>query len=140
MAAIKSAAEISEKWTRVTPGRQSDYENGVRNPTEDWASKTSGAEGAWSAGVQDAITNKRFARGIREAGTEKWQRKTTEVGIGRWGAGVRAAGDDYQAGFDPYRQVISSVSLPARYPKGDPRNFDRVAAVANALHKKKVQG
>lgn len=140
MAAIKSAAEIAEKYSRVTPGRQADYEAGVKTPTKDWASNTEAAADNWADGVQKAAANKSFSKGVRKAGTAKWSRKVLEVGIGRWGAGVRAATSDYQSGFEPYQGVIAALALPPRYPKGDPRNIDRVARLASALHQKKLTG
>ena len=140
MAQIKSASEIAKKWSEVTPTRQSFYEAGVKSPLRDWATNTAAAEDAWASGVQEAAANKRFGAGVRRAGTEKWSRKVVEVGVPRWGAGVRAAAPDYEEGFRPYRDVIESTSLPPKYAKGDPRNIDRVAAIAMALHKKKVQG
>jgi len=140
MAQIKSASEIAKKWAEVTPTRQAFYEAGVKSPLRDWATNAAAAEDAWAAGVQEAAANKRFGAGVRKAGTEKWSRKVVEVGVPRWGAGVRAAAPDYEEGFRPYRDVIESVSLPPKYAKGDPRNIDRVAAIAMALHKKKVQG
>ena len=30
---VKSAAAIAKKWARVTPGRDQDYEDGIRNPS-----------------------------------------------------------------------------------------------------------
>jgi len=137
---IKDSAAIAEKWSRVTPQRQADYEAGVKAPGKDWATNTRNAADSWAQGVQQAAANGSFAKGVQAAGNEKWQRKTVEVGIGRWGAGVRAGGADYQAGFDPYRQTLASLTLPPRYPKGDPRNIDRVAQIASALHNKKVSG
>ncbi len=37
MPVIKSSAKIAEKWAKVTPQRSAEYEDGVRNPTKDWA-------------------------------------------------------------------------------------------------------
>jgi len=140
VAQIKSASEIAKKWSEVTPTRQAYYESGVKNPLKDWATNTAQAEDAWAAGVQEAAANKRFGAGVRKAGTEKWSRKVVEVGVPRWGAGVRAASPDFENGFKPYRDVIESTALPPKYAKGDPRNIDRVAAISQALHKKKVSG
>ena len=140
MAAIKSEQEIAEKWARVTPTRAADYESGVKAPLKDWAINAGAAEDSWAMGVSSAAGNKSFSKGVRKAGNEKWSRKTIEVGINRWGPGVRAAASDYASGFAPYRQVLASLVLPARYPKGSPQNIDRVAAVAAALAAKKRTG
>ena len=140
MPAIRSSAEIAKKWAEVTPGRQSQYEAGVRNPLKSWQSGASAAASAYYEGVTTAASEKRYERGVSKAGDEKWKRKTTELGPGRWGTGVRASQADYQTGFDPYASTIAGTTLPARYPAGDPRNIQRVEAIASALHRKKISG
>jgi len=139
MPAIKPIDQIAEKWARVTPGRSADYEAGIRSPKKNWEEATAAAESAWAQGVQDAIQNKRFGKGVKEAGTGKWQRKALEIGVGRWGPGVSAAERDYRAGFAPFRDVIERTELPPRYRRGDPRNIERVAKIAAALHEAKVK-
>jgi len=135
---IKSAGEIAGKWARVTPQRAADYQAGVKDTSVDWAGPTKAAEGRYEQGVQEAITKKRFGSGVSAAGTEKWRSKTEAVGVQRWPQGVRVAENDYEKGFAPYRDVIEGVSLPEKFAKGDPRNYDRVVAVGTALHTKKV--
>lgn len=140
MAEIKSLSRVVEKWTRVTPARAQDYQAGVASPRRDWQQATSAAQDRWSEGVQGAIQRGAFGSGVDAAGTQKWSRKTQEVGTQRWGPGVRAAAQDYQKGFEPFRQVIEATALPPRFPAGDPRNFDRVRAIGEALHRAKTGG
>ncbi len=138
--AIASPADIATKWARVTPGRTADYESGVRNPRKDWEAETKAAEPRYKEAVTKAAAEGRFGRGVTKAGKAKWQRKAIEVGTGRFGPGVAAAGPDYEAGFAPYQAVISGLTLPERYPTGDDRNLARVAVIAKALHTKKIKG
>jgi len=138
MPAIRSASEIADKWARVTPGRSTDYAAGIDKPKKDWETQTLAAEEAYEGGVQAAIAEDRFTKGVKEAGTEKWQRKARELGTVRWGPGITAARPDYQAGFAPFRDIIERTTLPPRRPKGDPANIDRVRILADALHKAKV--
>ena len=138
MPAIRSLADIATKWSTVTPQRAADYEAGVKDPKKDWAAQTAAAEGAYESGVTEAITQKRFSRGVKDAGTAKWQDKTIKVGVGRWGPGVRAAQGDYEKGFAPYHDTIARTTLPPRFGRGDPRNIDRVATIAAALHNTRV--
>lgn len=137
MAEIKSLSAISEKWTRVTPGRRADFEAGVRSPTKSWQGMATAAEGAYEDGVQQAITKKRYGAGIRAAGDTKWQGETL-ANVSRWPEGVSRAGDAYQQGFSDYHQTIQSTTLPPRYAAGDPRNLERAAKIAAALHARKV--
>ena len=140
MPAIRSAREIAEKWARVTPGRAPDYEAGVKNPKKDWETQTLKAADAYREGVQAAISEGRFEKGVRKAGTSKWQTKAVKLGVPRWGPGVAAAKDAYEKGFAPYRDIIERIELPPRRPKGDPGNIDRVRVIAMALHEAKVKG
>lgn len=138
--AIKSVAQIAEKWRRVTPQRSEDFAQGVQNPRKDWKGQTLAAAANYAAAIQQAITGKRYDAGVNKAGTEKWQRKTLQKGVNRWAEGVNLAADDYQTGFAKYRDVIARLDLPPRYPTGDPRNIQRVAAIAAALNKAKTAG
>jgi len=139
MVKVKKIDEIAKKWAEVTPGRAPYYEAGIRNPREDWGSRTADAEPAYIQGVQEAISQKRFSAGVRKAGTPKWQRKSLEVGVRRWPEGVRAAQDDYRKNFGPFVDTISALVLPERKAKGDPSNIERVRKIADALHKKKLE-
>lgn len=138
MPKIRSASDIAEKWARVTPERVPDYENGVKNPKESWSEKTLAAKEAYKAGITESIAKDRFAKGVSKAGNEKWQAKAISKGVARFGPGVQVAQADYEEGFAPYAGVIAGTTLPPRFAKGDPRNIERVKAMAAAMRAKKV--
>lgn len=140
MAKIRSLSEIAAKWKDVTPRREAYYKAGVERPKKDWAEETKAAAKGWEEGVTSAVTEKRFEKGVAKAGLEKWRKRTLVKGAeqGRWSAGVRAFADEYAKGFGPFRDVIEKVELPARYSKGDDRNYERVKAIGRALHAAKL--
>ena len=140
MAEIKDASRIAEKWARVTPGRAGDYTEGINNPRRDWAASTIAAEDSYKAGVTAAANAGRFGRGVRAAGTEKWRERAIAKGPQRFAEGVQLGQADYLAGFEPFAAVIRATNLPPRFPKGDPRNIDRVRVLAAALNKKRIGG
>lgn len=140
MAQIKPLADIRKKWTDVTPSRTPQYQAGVQSPTKDWASNTKAAVQSYEQGVSAAVANKSFEKGVNTAGTEAWQNGALQKGVTRYGPGVAASGGAYENGFAPYHEVISRVTLPARGMRGDPRNYQRVQAIGDALHAKKVSG
>lgn len=140
MAEIRSIDKIVSKWTRVTPGRQQDFQDGVASPRRDWGSETAAAEPRYVEAVTAAASEGRYGRGVTAVGTQKWKRKVTEVGVQRWGPGVRAGAQDYQTGFRPYAETIAATDPGPKFPAGDPRNIDRVRVLAQALHAKKVGG
>lgn len=139
MAFIRSIEQIAKKFAQVTPGRTEDYRFGVENPRRDWMAATAAAESAYEGGVTQAIAKKRFGKGVKTAGTSKWQRGAIEKGTARWGPGVSLAQDVYATAFAPFRDAIERCTLPPRYPRRDPRNLDRVKAIVNALVAAKEQ-
>lgn len=140
MPKIRSIDAITRKWHDVTPQRADEYIEGVRSPKEDWKGKTLAAAKNYELGIQAALVNKSFDKGVGKSSTGRWQEKAIKKGGVRFGPGVQEAAPDFQAGFAPYRDVIAQTSLPPRYPKGDPRNIERVRAMAKALRDKKLAG
>ena len=138
MAEIKSLSAITEKWTRVTPGRQEDYKLGIKNPKRDWADETLASKDNWKAGIDAAHQNNLFTKGVEEAGTKKWQKKALEKGPGRFAEGVIYAGPDFESGFKRFHAAIAAVDLGPRYPRRDPRNLNRVKLIVNALVAEKM--
>ena len=129
---------IVDKWSRRASQAGPDYAAGVKSPRKDWAQATTDAKDAQAAGIQAAIAAGSFEKGVAEAGTGKWQRKAIAVGAQRFGPGVAAAKADYQSGFSPYAAVIQGVALPPRGARGDPRNYENVRLIGEALHSAKV--
>lgn len=138
MAAVKSADRVAGKWSRVTPMRQQDYTEGVQSPRTPWAAAAAAANDRYKAGVQEAATANRFQRGVQAAGDQRWQSKSLSKGPGRFAEGVSISGPDYQAAVQPYLDTIAATQLPQRFPAGDPRNLERVRAIAMALRKKRT--
>ena len=139
MPAAPDSAKVREKWSRVTPQRAQDYEEGVRAPRTSWQQATQAAAAAQAAGIQAAIQNKSFEKGVAKAGDAKWQGKALSKGVNRFGPGVQEGAADYEAGVAPYLSVIGSTSLPPRFAKGDPRNIERVRVMSAALRAAKMK-
>lgn len=139
MANIKDMNLIAEKWARASAAAQADYELGIRNPKADWATQTIAAEKNYNAGVQAAIARGAFGKGVKACGTASWQAAAIAKGVARWAQGIALSLDKYIKGFEYYRSIIASLNLPARGPKGDAGNIQRVAIVAKALHDAKLK-
>jgi hypothetical protein len=138
MAEIKDLSRIGAKWKRVASGAAVEYEEGVKNPKRDWAKATAAAEPAYTQGITAALSRKAFGKGVNKAGTAKWQENAIKKGPGRYSEGVNLAEDAYITGFGPYREIIARTTLPARGARGDPKNINRVAVLAKALHDHKI--
>lgn len=135
---MKSADQIASKFASRAGAAGPDYTAGVQNPRRPWAASTLAAKDTYAAGVQAAVSNGSFAKGVSAAGDDKWTRKAVGVGSSRFAQGAQAAKSDYQAGVQPFLDVIGNVTLPPRMPKGDPANVQRVAVIAAALRAKKL--
>lgn len=136
----KDINTIAAKWSTRAQAAGPDYTAGVKTTTKDWAALTAAAAPNWAAGVAQASSDGRFARNVVAAGTGKWQAAAAGKGAQRYPTGVAAGGPAYNAGFTPFLQVIQNVNLPPRSPRGSPNNIQRVSAIADALHAKKLGG
>lgn len=138
MVNIKSLESITEKWAKVTPERAPYYEEGIKSPAADWATESVKGQKAYEAAMRDPKVLALREKKIKEVGSEKWSRKALAVGPGRFAEGVPAAEDDFNKGFAPYHSVIAAVVLPEKGARGDPKNYARVKAIGDALHKKRM--
>jgi len=136
---VPSAAVIAERFVKYAPQRADRFEEGVRHPDKDWEKETAEAEDNYEVGVKAAITRKAFGKGVKKCGTSRQQSKTIQ-NIPRWTEGISNAEDDMAAAMAPVVAVMAAVKLPKVYPKGDPRNYERVKAVGTALRKAKEEG
>lgn len=139
MPAVKSTADIAEKWATVTPQRAGEYEKGVRNPRKSWAEGATNANAAYKEGIQKSLQADSFVKGVKKAGDQKWARGAIEKGTSRFGPGVQVARADYEKGFAPYRDIIEKTVLPPRFARRDPRNIERVSAMVKALVAEKTK-
>ncbi len=133
MVAIRSVDEIAAKWGTVTPQRSGDFKRGVENPKASWKAGALAANDAWKEGTTKAIAENRFQKGVGSSSDEEWQKATLEKGVNRWGQGVQLAQDKFARGFAPYQAALASLTLPPRFARRDPRNLERVRAVAEAM-------
>ena len=138
MADIKDPARIAAKWARVTPQRSTDYAEGIETPRRDWAGASAAAADTYRDGVTKAAQSGQYVKGIRAAGSERWQRRARAKGPQRFSEGVQLSEPDYAQGFEPYAATIRATTLPPRFPKGDPRNLARVTAIATALNRRRT--
>ncbi len=136
---IKPTADIGQKFIKVTPGRVDEYVIGTSDPTVKWQEPTAQAAGNYSEGVQQAIANKAFEKGVARAGDEDWRAGVSGKGKDRFGPGVRGALDRYTKGFDAFRNAIERTTLPVKGIKGSAQNSERSAAMQRVLHETKLR-
>jgi hypothetical protein len=127
---IKDTASISKKFVQRASVAGGDYAEGVKAAGGDWEANTKASESNYAAGVQQAVADGRFGKGVSAAGASKYVRKAGELGAQRYPTGVAAAEADYARGVQPHLDAMKSLDLPPRRPKGDPANMQRANIVA----------
>lgn len=135
MVKTRGVDKATQKWRDRVAVASGDYADGVANPRRPWKASTLEAEPRFEAGVQVAIREKRFGKGVSASTDEKWKSKAADLGTRRFPEGVAAAEPDYRAGMGKVISAIEGVTLPPRYPAGDPRNYERVKAIGEAVRK-----
>lgn len=134
---MKDTASIAKKFAARAQAASGEYAAGV-DATTDWAGPTQAAAKNYGDGVTAAIGRGAFQKGVAAAGTAKWKDKASRIGSSRYSQGVADSETAYATGFEKSANVLKSLSLPPRGPKGAPQNIDRVRAVADALHRTKI--
>jgi len=130
---IKPLSVSQEKWRSRAQAATPAYSDGVSDPKVRWAGPTCDAKDAWAGGVQAAIANGSFCKGVEAAGDGKWRDGAVKKGIPRFGQGIRESGDLYSKGFGPYHSALAALILPPRYARRDERNTARFIAVRDEM-------
>lgn len=135
---IKDTAALAKKFVQRAGAAAADYKSGVEAAGQDWADNTARSGENYAAGVQQAIGDKRFEKGVAAAGAGKYTQRASTLGAQRFPTGIAAAESEWSKGAAPYLDALKSMELPARRPKGDPGNQARAAAVATKLRAVKI--
>ena len=135
---VPTLADITTKWAEETPKRATYYQKETPAAAERQNANAIAAASIFKAAVTAPDIDKRFVGGLKKAGPAKFRRKVEAVGVARFGPGVVAAKDDYNAGFAPYREELAAIDVPDRKPRGDPANYRRVEVIGTALNKKRL--
>lgn len=128
---VKDAGASATKWSARAAAASGAYTSGVSSTQKDQAALAAAAEPLWASNTALAASNHSFSKGLNKAGTGAWKAGVAAVGGQRYSQGVGAATNKYQSNVAKYFAALSSVTLPARGPKGS--NSARIDAVVNAL-------
>lgn len=134
---VPSSTDVAAKWSTRTPNAAPDYKKGVEGAGGRWQSAVDDADQAYSVGVNLAVANDLFGKGVAGK-SSKYVTKASTVGSTRFGPGVQAAVADFQTGIGKVLGVIGGLTLPPRAGVGN--NMARAQMVADALHAAKLAG
>lgn len=138
MPAIKSLERIKSNFKQGTSSAAPRYKDGVMNPRRPWKEATLAASELQKQAMTDSLARDDVRKGVERTAGEKQKTRAEILGPARYTQGTAAAVDEYGSGFAPYREAIQSTELPPRGPKGSPENYQRVQAIGEALHSRKL--
>jgi len=135
---VKPIEASTTKWSE-NAGRSAEAFAAEAEASADlWARNTAAASDTYGSAISAPGIKERFRRGVGRAGAAKFARKIRDVARDRFAPGVAAASVDYKTGAEPYFSTLSSLTLTARKPRGDPANYRRVEEVGKALNAKRL--
>jgi hypothetical protein len=135
---IKDTAALAKKFVTRAQAAAGEYKAGVEATGQDWQTNTAASSENYATGVQQAIADNRFRKGVESAGSAKFVRNASTLGASRFGPGIANAESEWAKGVQPSLDALKSMQLPPRRPKGDPGNQLRAAAVAERLRAVKL--
>jgi hypothetical protein len=139
MVKVKPEADIKKNYedsTALVPGR---FEAGVRLAS--WQTEALDGQRLYEEQMRRDEILKRRAAGVNKVSNEAWRKDTIDKGKSVIGARMKAASDKQVAGYRPYREALSAVTLPAKTTDPMQNLINRAGAVVDAMVKtKQAQG
>lgn len=136
---MKNAQQASAKYQASAATAGATWLTGIQNTTVDVMGKAVQAAPAAIAGYTAALSGPQYARAVAASGgTANWKSKA-EAKQGNYAVGIAAGQSSYDTAIGKIMQAMPGIvnALPARGPVGSPQNYNRSAAVGQALHAQK---
>lgn len=105
----KSINEIAKKWSRNLAGSTDSIRAGVQAVTESPTEKAARRQDAYIDGVQRAVQDGKWQRGLRRVSNEQWKEATLTKGLPRIAAGAAAAQgkmESFMAEWMPHEEAL----------------------------------
>lgn len=102
------------------------YADGVEGKGSEWQRGASAAEGNYTAGIQKALAEDAFSKGVSRAGATRYDDGVRTKGVQNWPTGMQLAEDRYIEGVAPFTGLWDAALPTPRGPKGSPANLKRM--------------
>jgi hypothetical protein len=132
---VRPINESQEKFKNRAAGAREDYKRGVAGAGQRWADGAANAEEAWRAGTQEAISQGRFSKGVRAAGSQKYQERASTLGPERFATGVAMGAPEWGKNFGPFQQALAAHVPSTRGPRGSDQNAQRSVEVSRLMRR-----
>ena len=138
MVKVKPLSQAKDNYESAALGVRPKYEQGIKDA--DWAQNagSDAAEKLYQEKLQASMARNARQRGIQNVSNGDWQQRTLSKGAPNIGQAMAQSGDKWQQGFQPYADVLESISLPDKVADPATNVANRVTPIAVALSKKKI--
>jgi len=123
-----------KKWISRARVARPDYEAGIRAPKEPWLERAVAARDTFKAAVTAPEVPELYVRGIKRAGKARWEDMALKKGADRFTPGIELSQPYYSGQMTEILAEIEKIVIPARAPRGDIRNLERVKKIFEGLH------
>lgn len=138
MVKVPSQDEIKKRYDAGAGRAPARYAQGVKAATGVIEAAKKG-EALYGEKMTIVVAERRRLKGLEGKTDEDWRKGALEKGQQRIGPGMKAAVDKQAKNFEPYRQFISSLELPARAATGNENIENRLKPVALGMEAKKKE-
>lgn len=117
---MKNASEVARKWASRLGAAGESIRQGVQAVTVNPAERAAARQDAYIAGVQRAVADGRYLRGLRRTTLQGWQDAMVNKGLPRIASGATAAIPKFQAFMEkwiPHEEALKAKL--ANQPRGD---------------------
>lgn len=102
------------------------YTRGTSGKGSRWAQKTGAAGANYQEGVQRALAEKRFDKGVAAAGPSAYDTGVQQKGAQNWPAGMQLGGDKYARKVAKFAPLWNQELPTPRGSKRSPNNLKRM--------------
>lgn len=137
-----NAMEMIAKYKRRAAAASGDFKEGVLRTRENPMELAAAAGEAWRQGLQEAMADGRWERGLRDVSHEDWKRATSEKGSINFATGVSNLSPKAERGMTENLANIEAVEAEiAPMPKRSfPERVERSVAWQTKMHERKRRG
>lgn len=132
---VRSAADSAKKFVTRAGGATEDYKSGVAGAGPRWQAGAEASEAAYNEGVQAAVSEGRFRKGVNKAGSQKYQDNAVKLGPERFRTGVQNAEGAYSRGVQPFVTAMAGATLSPRGARTSGANLRRVQEQNDLMRK-----
>jgi len=136
---MKTAQQAAQKYQSSAPGAGATWLEGVQNTSVDVMGRAVNAVPAAIQGYTNSLQSGAYARAVAASGgTANWKAKA-EAKQANYAVGITAGLPKFQSAIGKIMQDMPGIvnGLGPRGPVGSQQNYNRSAAVGQALHANK---